>query len=125
MSDTVREQTLAAVHELLAHVMDPCAESSGVELSITDMGLVKNVDLDADGDLVVDIQLTSPGCMIGVMKFGYEIETGAVEIKNVNSARVNFINSLEWTEDDITPEGRSRLAAVRSARRAKFGITTS
>ena len=40
--------------------------SAGVPLSIVEMGFVRNVEISTDGDVAVELRLTTPGCIEGV-----------------------------------------------------------
>jgi metal-sulfur cluster biosynthetic enzyme len=64
------------ISEVLNTVMDPCATSAGVPLSIVEMGFVRNIEISKDGDVAVELRLTTPGCIEGVLKFSNEIEKG-------------------------------------------------
>jgi metal-sulfur cluster biosynthetic enzyme len=101
----------------LDSVVDPCSLSAGVPLSISDMGLVRDVSIDPVGKVCVRLRLTSPGCIIGVSQFTREITERVSDIAGVDSVTVEFEHSYDWSEEDISAEGRRRLQLVRRTRR--------
>ncbi|HSY14570.1 MAG TPA: iron-sulfur cluster assembly protein [Jatrophihabitantaceae bacterium] len=121
---TLLDQEIRAA---LATVMDPCAESAGVPLSIADMGLIDSVQVSGAGDVKVMLKLTSPGCIIGVMKFTHEIRECVLPMDGVRSVDVDFLNVYDWTEAQISPEGRRKLELTRERRRSRstdVGLTS-
>jgi metal-sulfur cluster biosynthetic enzyme len=106
----------AEIESVLDTVLDPCSVSAGVPLSVREMGLVCGVDITDDGSVRVLLRLTSPGCIEGFMKFMHEIETGVGALDGVRSVEVDFLESVGWTESDISQEGRAKLALHREAR---------
>jgi metal-sulfur cluster biosynthetic enzyme len=111
------------ISEVLNAVMDPCATSAGVPLSIVEMGLVRNVEISKDGDVAVELRLTTPGCIEGVLKFSNEIEKGVSALSGVRHVDVRYSDVADWSEHDISPEGRSKLETLREKRRAGAGHT--
>jgi metal-sulfur cluster biosynthetic enzyme len=108
--------TRVAIDEVLSGVFDPCSVSAGVPLSILAMGLVKSVTVGEDGNVVVTLRLTSPGCVEGAMKFTHEIEQGLGTLPGVRGVEVCFDEALDWSERDITNEGRHLLQIARRSR---------
>jgi len=90
------------VRTVLRKVKDP-----ELNLSIIDLGLVYEVEV-ADGDVHVQMTLTSPGCPSGA-----EIIEGAkraVEaLEGVKSVDVELVWSPYWTPERIDPKVRAYL----------------
>src|ERR1700689_143971 len=58
----------AAVRGCLDEIADPCSMASASPMGLAEMGLVKAVTVSADGDVRIDLRLTSPTCnMLGFM----------------------------------------------------------
>ncbi|HSY16654.1 MAG TPA: iron-sulfur cluster assembly protein, partial [Jatrophihabitantaceae bacterium] len=110
------------IRTALETVMDPCAESAGVPLSIVDMGLLSSVDVSGAGDVKVMLKLTTPGCILGVMKFTHEIQDRVLPMPGVRSVDVDFLDVYDWTEAEIAPEGRRKLELSRSQRRSRAKV---
>jgi metal-sulfur cluster biosynthetic enzyme len=111
----------AQISEILNTVMDPCATSAGVPLSIVEMGFVRNIEISKDGDVAVELRLTTPGCIEGVLKFSNEIEKGVGALPGVRHVDVSYSDVADWSEHDISPAGRSKLETLREKRRAARG----
>ncbi len=90
----------AAVREALERVMDP-----HMNVSLPDMGMVRRVDIDADG--LVDVGLVFPcvGCPAwDLIQAELKQEVGAVE--GVSRVKVKIEWSHDWNRNDIAPEAR-------------------
>ena len=86
----------------LRRVKDP-----ELNLNVIDLGLVYTIGV-TDGDVAIDMSLTSPGCPSGP-----EIMTGVEEaarsVEGVKSVNVNLIWDPMWTPDRIEPRIRAYL----------------
>lgn len=78
------------VREALNSVMDP-----ELHMSIMELGLVYNVDVDEDGMVTVDMTLTSPACPIGPMLQGM-VYHKVMDIEGVEDVEVNLVWSPPW-----------------------------
>ena len=108
----------AAILAVLDTVMDPCSLSVGVPLNIRDMGLYTGVEIGDDGAVNVRMRLTTPGCFEGITKFSHDIETGIGALEGVTDVSVEFDGGCDWTEGDISEEGRQKLARGQASRAA-------
>jgi metal-sulfur cluster biosynthetic enzyme len=84
------------------------------------MGLLTGVDIREDGTVHVSMRLTTPGCFEGITKFSQEIERGIAGLDGVSRVLVDFADGCDWTEADITEEGRAKLEVSRAAQRARL-----
>lgn len=110
---TALEQRIRA---RLDQVKDPCSVSSGRPMGLDEMGLVRSVDVSADGEVTVVLRLTSPFCeMIGFLKSSAigEIE----QLPGVASVAVESDSGFEWSPEDMAPhlqqQRAERLASYR------------
>ena len=91
-----------AIRQVLRQVKDP-----EVGLSVVDLGLVYDIHVD-DGDVHVQMTLTSPGCPAGP-----EIMTDAEQtirgIEGVTDARIELVWEPYWTPERIDPRVRAFL----------------
>jgi metal-sulfur cluster biosynthetic enzyme len=106
--------TAATIEAILDEIMDPCSISAKAPMSIVEMGLVRAIEIDG-GAVHVRLRFTSPGCLMGLTVFWPEITRRVSELPGVESVAIEIEDSL-WSEDDIRPEARERLEAVRRAR---------
>ena len=113
----------AEVRAALDEVLDPCSEVAGVPAGISEMGLVRSIEIEGsrDGAIVrVAIGVTEPTCLMGPsLAHGARDRLGAL----AGVARVEVtLSSDDWTPADMSDEYRARLAAHRAARRQALGI---
>lgn len=78
------------VREALNSVMDP-----ELHMSIMELGLVYNVEVDEDGVVTVDMTLTSPACPIGPMLQGM-VYHKVMDIEGIEDVEVNLVWSPPW-----------------------------
>ena len=91
----------------LDRVSDPCSIAHGVPLGLVEMGLVKKVERLQDGELAVELRLTSPFCeMVGY--FSRELEKECLKVPSISGVGVTFDRGFDWTEDAMTAEARAR-----------------
>lgn len=108
----------AAIRAALHQVCDPCSIAAQAPVSILDMGLVRDWNVDDEGNLVVRMALTSPSCTMGPhMVRGAEELLSA--IPGLKSARVDVDPTFFWTPDQLTANGRSVLDGRRAASLAR------
>ena len=91
------------VLEKLKNIIDP-----ELEVNIVDLGLVYKINLNENGNIVLDMTLTAKGCPISnVIK--YEVEEALKSIPGVNGVKVNFVWEPEWNPSMIKSEALKRL----------------
>ena len=90
----------AAVRAALNGVMDP-----HMNVSLPDMGMVRRVDIDAEG--VVDVGLVFPcvGCPAWDL-IQSELKQAVGRVDGVARVKVKVEWNHEWNRDHITPEAR-------------------
>lgn len=91
------------IREELKGVYDP-----ELNVNVVDLGLIYHIDVSDEGDVMVTMTLTTPGCPLHS-----SIERGvryAVEgLEEVKSVSVNIVWEPAWTPEKMTPEGRKLL----------------
>ncbi len=93
----------AAVMDVLRDVLDPEVPA----LSVVDLGIVRGVELDADGAPTVVVTPTYSGCpAVTVIE---EAIVGTLVAHGYTGARVRTTFSPAWTTDWISGEGREKL----------------
>ncbi|HET9010694.1 MAG TPA: metal-sulfur cluster assembly factor [Gemmatimonadaceae bacterium] len=97
-SDVSLEQAKLALRK----VKDP-----DLNLNIVDLGLIYDVRV-ADGNVEVDMSLTSPGCPSGPEIMG-EAERVLKALPGVGAVTVNLVWSPFWTPDRIEPRVRAYM----------------
>ena len=97
----------------LERVYDPCSVATRRPLNIVDMGLVRSVDTDEEGNVAVSICPTSPSCMLmASITEGAERELRSVE--GVAAVSVTIDAGFFWTPEAMTAKGVAELDRHRS-----------
>ena len=99
--NTLRDQ----VWEIRHAVYDP-----EIPLTIADLGLVYDLQVNDAGEVSILMTLTSPGCPVGDM-LADEIRDRAMSIPGVTDVQVEFTFEPLWTPERISEEGRQMLQA--------------
>lgn len=103
MSVEVRDPELDRIREVLAGVEDPEIP----QLSVVDLGIVREVRRGEDGTPVVRITPTYSGCPATAL-IEAEIRR-ALDAAGFAAARIETVLHPPWTTDWITEEGRRKL----------------
>ena len=95
------------VRRVLDEIRDPCSIATSVPMGLVEMGIVKTVRVSAEGEVDIELRLTSPVCeMVGYMM--KESRTRIAVLPGVTSVNVRHDAGLDWTPDLISPEARAR-----------------
>lgn len=90
------------IRQALRQVKDP-----ELDLNIIDLGLVYDVEVD-DGDVHIDMTLTSPGCPAGPM-ITNDAYKAVRAIEGVKDVDIEIVWEPYWTPDRIDPKVRAML----------------
>jgi metal-sulfur cluster biosynthetic enzyme len=100
MSDAATTQTPPTHDELMAKLWE--VKDPEINLSIVDLGLVYDVQYD-DGDVMVTMTLTSPGCPLGPVIRG-EAYAKLREIPGVKDVDVQIVWNPPWDPRTMASE---------------------
>lgn len=89
--------------EKLRGILDP-----ELGVNIVDLGLIYKINSNGDGNIKLDMTLTSKGCPISSI-IKYEVEEALKNIPGVKSAAVNFVWEPEWNPSMIKTDALKRL----------------
>jgi metal-sulfur cluster biosynthetic enzyme len=78
-----------------------------LNLNIVDLGLVYDIAAD-EGDVSIDMTLTSPGCPAGPQIMG-DIERAVKALPGVGAVNLNLVWDPFWTPDKIEPRVRAYM----------------
>ncbi|SHJ32129.1 Metal-sulfur cluster biosynthetic enzyme [Tessaracoccus bendigoensis DSM 12906] len=92
------------VLEAMKDVVDP-----ELMVNVVDLGLVYGVQVDDQGDVTIDMTLTSPTCPLTDK---IEYDTKYVLDTLVNSVTINWVWLPPWTLEMISEDGREQLRAI-------------
>lgn len=99
----LRETITAALDE----IKDPCSLAAGTPLGLSEMGLIKDLQIGEDGKVAIELRLTSPFChMIGFFKT--EAARRLEAIPGVAVVELNADQGLDWSPALISPAAAHR-----------------
>ena len=99
-------QTEEKIVRYLKTVYDP-----EIPVNIYDLGLIYKIDLQPDGNLVIDMTLTAPSCPAA--DFLVEDVTQKMRsIDEVKDVQVNIVFEPEWNKDMMSEEAKVELGFV-------------
>lgn len=78
-----------------------------LNLNIVDLGLIYDIKVE-DGNVAVDMSLTSPGCPSGPEIMGHA-DTAIRNVPGVGTVAVNLVWSPPWSPERIEPRIRAYL----------------
>lgn len=98
-----KEELLDNIRLVLCSIYDP-----EIPVSIYEMGLIYEIDIDACFDVVISMTLTSPACPVAGSLPG-EVEEKIEAIDGINSATVELTWDPPWTPEMMTDEAKLEL----------------
>ena len=99
METTLRDQ----VEEALRTVHDP-----EIPVNIYDLGLVYKIEVSGEGNVVVIMTLTAPGCPVAGSII-QEVNDKVLAIPGVTGADVRLTFDPPWTKDMMSEEAKLEL----------------
>jgi metal-sulfur cluster biosynthetic enzyme len=91
------------INDALREVIDP-----ELGLDFVELGLIYDVEVDAEGAVKVTYTLTSPGCPIGP-QVAEQIQEFVSEIEGVSSVESEMTFSPTWTVDRMSEDAKFAL----------------
>jgi metal-sulfur cluster biosynthetic enzyme len=95
--------TVDEVTEALRDVIDP-----ELGLDFVELGLIYDIEVEADGTVLVTYTLTSPGCPIGP-QVSEQIEEFVGELDGVSDVRPTMTFSPPWTPERMSEDAKFAL----------------
>jgi FeS assembly SUF system protein len=89
--------------EVLKTVYDP-----EIPVDIYNLGLIYKIDVDDDGNAVIDMTLTAPGCSLADF-IVEDVRLRVEALESVKSATVNLVFEPEWNKDMMSDEAKLEL----------------
>lgn len=89
--------------DMLKTVFDP-----EIPVNIYDLGLIYKIDLQDDGEAIVDMTLTAPNCPAAdfIME---DVRQKVDSVEGVTQAVVNLVFEPEWSKDMMSEEAKLEL----------------
>ncbi|MBK6423414.1 MAG: DUF59 domain-containing protein [Gemmatimonadetes bacterium] len=96
-------QTPETVRKALRGVKDP-----ELNLNVVDIGLIYDITVSEDGDVHVNMTLTSPGCPSGPEIVG-DVKRAIEDLEGVKAVSVEIVWEPYWTPERMDPRIRAFL----------------
>ncbi|WP_226008176.1 metal-sulfur cluster assembly factor [Natrinema salinisoli] len=111
------------IRDRLDEVIDPCSAANGTNLSIIEMGLLDEIDVD-EGHVTVSMRLTTPFCM-QLPYFVEEIDERIGAIDEVTSVSLETDEGVDWHTGMMSEEAQTQRRERKAAREAEYFDETS
>lgn len=102
--------TVAGMNMALLAALKPVVDPE-IGLSIVDLGLVRNVDVDADGRATVVYTLTSMGCPLAEL-IEQQMVVHLLAVDGVDDVTCEVTFHPPWSTDDLSDDARDHLVAL-------------
>jgi metal-sulfur cluster biosynthetic enzyme len=111
---------LAEVQAVVNTVQDPCSVSWGIPLTITEMGLVREIQVQ-DRIVHLKLLLTEPTCIF-FFDIGTDLKTKLINALGQCEVDIELLSNQLWSEDLMQPEALKRLKVFRQRSREHYGM---
>ena len=97
------QTTERQIVDVLKNIYDP-----EIPVNIYDLGLIYKIDLQDDGEAIIDMTLTAPNCPAAdfIME---DVRQKIDSVEGVSSAVVNLVFEPEWDKDMMSEEAKLDL----------------
>ncbi|RRD47723.1 metal-sulfur cluster assembly factor [Tessaracoccus sp. OH4464_COT-324] len=102
--DSFKVPTEEEIYEAMKDVVDP-----ELMVNVVDLGLLYGVTVDDEGNVTLDMTLTSPTCPLTDK---IEYDTKYVLDGLTKSVTINWVWLPPWTLEMITEDGREQLRSI-------------
>jgi FeS assembly SUF system protein len=103
----MEEQQKPDLEQQILDVLKTCYDPE-IPVDIYELGLIYKIDVGPDGDVVIEMTLTSPACP-AAGSLPPEVERKVSELPGVRSAKVNVVWEPVWTPEKMTEGARLQL----------------
>lgn len=94
------------VKQALRGVYDP-----EIPVNIYDLGLIYRLDVDAQGNVAIQMTLTAPGCPVA-QTFPGTVECAVKSVPGVNNAKVELVWDPPWSRDNMSDAAKLQLGML-------------
>jgi len=107
MEPIEQEQKTTSLEEQILDAIKTCYDPE-IPVNIYELGLIYKTDVSPDGDVVIEMTLTSPACP-AAGSLPPEVERKVAELPGVRSAKVNVVWEPVWTPERMTEAAKLQL----------------
>lgn len=102
-STKTKSEMQEKILEALKIVRDP-----EIPVNVVDLGLIYNVDINPEGEVAIDMTLTSMGCPVQDM-IQADAELAAMKVEGVKKVTVEFVWSPPWSPQKMSEDGKKQM----------------
>ena len=92
--------------KIISGIYDP-----EIPVNIYELGLIYDVKISDQGDVKIEMTLTSPNCPVAE-SLPAEVEEKVKAIKKINDVKVNIVFDPAWTKEMMSEEARLELGML-------------
>ncbi len=107
LSEEGRRQIGEKIVAALKDVYDP-----EIPISVWDLGLIRGMEIDEEGHVMIKMTLTAVGCPIASTIALMTESTVWEKVPEAKSVTVELVWDEPWTPDWVTQEGREQLKQI-------------
>lgn len=103
------------VEATLDQIIDPCSAGIGKPVGLVRMGLIKELELEKEGDSItvrLQLRVTSPCCMMGP-SFTAQAKEKLMGLSGIGSVEVSISPEIDWTPGHMAQSYRATLSGPR------------
>ena len=82
-----------------------------IPVNIFDLGLIYNIEIEADGHVEIEMTLTAPACPVAGT-FPAAVEERLAEVPGVDSVHVELVWEPAWGTDSMSESARLQLGLL-------------
>jgi FeS assembly SUF system protein len=101
------EQKTVSLEEQIVDVIKTCYDPE-IPVNIFELGLIYKTEVSPEGDVLIDMTLTSPACP-AAGSLPPEVERKVSELPGVRSVKVNVVWEPVWTPEKMTEAAKLQL----------------
>ena len=113
--------TEAEVRSALNAIVDPCSRAAGTPAGLEEMGLVRQVEISAEGDIAVRVVIgvTEYGCLMGA-PFAMDAYRILEALVGIGRVQVDLDSRFDWVPEDMSAAYRTQLTAAHAEGRRRL-----
>jgi|TARA_B110000914_G_scaffold57394_1_gene49835 FeS assembly SUF system protein len=92
--------------KIISGIYDP-----EIPVNIYELGLIYDVKISDQGDVKIEMTLTSPNCPVAE-SLPAEVEEKVKSIEKINEVKVNIVFDPAWTKEMMSEEARLELGML-------------
>ena len=98
-----KEATIAKIYEQIETVYDP-----EIPVNINELGLIYKAELDDEGNVYLEMTLTSPACPVAE-SLPMEVQEKVMSVEGVEDVDLRVVFDPPWSKDLMSEEARFAL----------------